>query len=271
MGHLLYSEGKTSFSACVPAKSGSTSFFLFMYGLLSGSKYPISKLDRIHKFREWNFPNVTETSVPGKLHFIVKRDPIERYISAFHSKVRCCQTTENLSHVLAHERQILKRLTSQKIIERTQRRISSLETRLTNHTRIPCFGDWDDLVPNLRQLANLSPQNCLTFNEFADTLERVHRDNKQAELDPHFLPQHIACPLPKNTPTMIVDASQVHMFFTKLRGFTLHKTNYIRVHKSTDRPSYTTYGQYGMTRLRALSGPEYANKVLRGPDIGFES
>lgn len=133
---------ENSLSVCTCAKCGSSSLFQTLYALISGSRWHRSGPPYVHEYVKWNFPNVTSSPVPGKLHLIMTRDPVERYVSAFHSKVKCC-----------------------------------------SDNRTSCYQDRNDhFVPQLAILAGIAPKNCLTFDEYVNVLERVHRANKQSSL-----------------------------------------------------------------------------------------
>ena len=92
---FLYSEkSRNSFSVCTCAKCGSTSLFLALYELISGTNYQKTGPPWVQNFVKWDFPNVKASATPGKLHLIITRDPVERYVSAFHSKVKCCSDNQ---------------------------------------------------------------------------------------------------------------------------------------------------------------------------------
>ena len=128
-----------SFSVCTCAKCGSTSLYMTLYALISGSTYHYSGPPYVHDFVHWNFQGVTNSPHPGKLHLIMSRDPVERYVSAFHSKVKCCSDNKTSCYKDVN----------------------------------------DHFVPSLTSLANIPQKNCLTFDEYVTALEKVHKANKQ--------------------------------------------------------------------------------------------
>ena len=197
---FLFSDRENSFSVCTCAKCGSTSLFMTLYALISGSKNTRQGPPWIHEFVKWNFPNVSSSTYPGKLHLIMTRDPVERYVSAFHSKVKCCRDN----------------------------RTSCYKDR------------GDDFVPSLATLAGGARRNCLTFDEYVNALERVQKANKESSLNAHFQPQDIACPIPRGTPTLVFDVSVAGDFLAKLRGFELHATKFIHAHATRRDIVYDT-------------------------------
>ena len=94
-------------------------------------------------------------------------------------------------------------------------------------------------------------KNCMSFDEYVYALERVWRANKQSRLGEHFRPQHISCPVPIGTPTLVFDISDANAFLASLRGFELHQVKIPRMH-STPRDIV-----YDTTRLRTLAESEY--------------
>jgi hypothetical protein len=150
------------------------------------------------------------------------RDPVERYVSAFHSKVKCC---------------------------------SDNKTRCYQDLG-------DDFVPGLSTLAKQQKRSCLNFDEYIGALESVHRQGKQHLLNDHFKPQTITCFVPVGKPTLVFDVTAASAFFARLRGFKLHSPKFVHSHSTprdktydTTRlqalacPEYKFVDQYGISSL----------------------
>jgi len=127
----------------------------------------------IHEYTLWGTPGVSNAVVPGPLHFGVYRDPLERYLSAFASKVMCCAN------------------------------------RTADGARRPCYaelihsGQWTNLSYHLLSLngaalggprARVPSPPCLFFDEFAASLHGIQLRQRQRSLNSHFAPQDLWCP-----------------------------------------------------------------------------
>ncbi|KAG8461743.1 hypothetical protein KFE25_001361 [Diacronema lutheri] len=145
---------KKSLSMCVGPKCGSTSMFLALYLSIVGRSKPPGRL-AVNMFPKWNASGVSFTRATGDVHVHVVRDPIDRYISAFHSKLKCCPGTSGLG----------------------------------------CFQDKSEthIAPLLALSGNTSGACCLHMHDYATALNDVHRKGLQAHLDRHFRPQHLMC------------------------------------------------------------------------------
>ena len=190
---FLYDSGVNSLSVCTCAKCGSTSLFQMLHQMVTGLPWVNSGPPWVQEYWRWNVSNVSNSREYGRLHLIMTRDPEERYVSAFHSKVKCCD---------------------------------GANTTL----RVPCFEDVRaHFVPGLATLARMRPTRCLTFEEYLYALEEVHRLGQQHKLNPHFRPQHLSCPMRKDVPTIAFDVSQIATL-NQLRGFRLRRAPLLRVH-----------------------------------------
>lgn len=141
-----------SLTACACDKCGSTTLMSVLYNAIAA--HPSSTVHQ-HNIRNWHEPGVHATGQPGDVHFHVVRDPIERYISAWHSRLQCCNGT----------------------------------------TTRACFSK-HAVVQSLATMANRPHVQCFTFTDFVDTLHSMHTKGKQGGLNPHLLPQDLACPKP---------------------------------------------------------------------------
>ena len=69
--------------------------YLMLYKGITGKEYHSGKFG-LHDFRRWGVDNVStiehfeRQGITPHAHYWIYRDPIERYISAFHSKLKCC-------------------------------------------------------------------------------------------------------------------------------------------------------------------------------------
>lgn len=160
--HFLFAPpgSRNSLSVCICAKCGSTSVFRALHHAIVGKEKPAGP-PWIQAFMKWRAPGVSASGIRGSVHVHITRDPIDRYVSAFHSKLRCCPGSCRSCHpdmawksgrILAAE---LLRLASNQTIEGCAR--------------------------------------CLHMADYARALRTVHRAGRQRRLNSHFLPQHLAC------------------------------------------------------------------------------
>jgi len=144
------------------AKCGSTSIFRALHKSIIGRpKRPVKPW--VQNFAAWRAPGVEISCTPGDVHVHVVREPIERYVSAFHSKLKCCPGASGRQR--------------------------------------GCYKDHQNVQRARALLAlggNATSARCLHMDDFAGALRAVHRLGKQAELDEHFLPQHLRCRVQPN-------------------------------------------------------------------------
>lgn len=121
------------------------------------------------------------------VRFIQIRDPVARYVSAYHSKIKCCD-----------------------------------DAGVT-----PCYQDTRDQVPHWVLLQNRnkaqlqweeSPVHCFTADEYLYQLERAHELGIQYNLDPHVRPQHFSCAEHSCVPTLVGNATSSLRTIASLRG-----------------------------------------------------
>lgn len=110
----------------------------------------------------------------NKVYFQVTRDPVDRYISTFHSKLKCCKDGNP----------------------------STPADRSISNPRTRCAGDYNDdwVISELVSKAGpasaaMAALPCLYFDEFATLLQRVHRLKNQYTVDPHLRAQRVEIPL----------------------------------------------------------------------------
>jgi hypothetical protein len=169
---LRYTSPTThsTLSLCWCAKCGSSSVFVALFAAITGHPWVghagsdgrrVPPWSGVHDYMRWGLRGVASGAIPGDVHVHLIRDPISRYLSAFRSKVMCCPGSEH-----------------------------------------PCMGDPIDgrrFVPELLKLARYGPPmkqqqaRCLNLDDYALALRAVHDHGDQAQLNKHFLPQHLRC------------------------------------------------------------------------------
>ena len=145
----------------------------------------------------WGLQNVTEVStqnmsmLSSSLHVVVAREPVDRYVSAFYSKIACCGNATNEA--------------------RRGHRHSCMQDR----------SDAPTLVNQLARLANrsLPSRPCLYFDEYVAALGRVQELGRQHNLNGHLIPQTLACPYATQSPTLLTNASGLSTVLAGLPGF----------------------------------------------------
>ena len=118
----------------------------------------------------------------------VTRDPIERYVSSFHSKITC---------------------KGKKGDGGGRPRVRGYQD-LGNH-----------LAPGLQALAGLEERHpCLYWSEYVDVLARIKKLGRQRDANNHFKPQHFYCAgvIQRKNVTK-VDTAQIGEFLHGLGGF----------------------------------------------------
>ena len=136
-----------SYGVCICAKCGSTSAFNAIHNSLFSFEFVAPKGGPwVHEFKSWSSPNVYSWEEMynkfGHNNFdevyLVTRTPLERYISAFYSKVMCCEARANESCAFNPKG-------------------AALESK------------------NLRKVAHMSDNNkpCLDFEEYSNILLKI--------------------------------------------------------------------------------------------------
>ena len=176
---VLSTSGQQQLAICICAKCGSTSLFRWLYEGIYGKAFVARDPVRgpwVQNVREWEAPpkgQILHASSAGELgsnSFTIVRDPLDRYFSAWKSKIHC------------------------------NRSASSLDAAAGD------VADGNSIVPGLLKLARLPASkmtvvrphgsttaapavSCLSFADFALALRAVHARGAQDMLDRHLLPQ----------------------------------------------------------------------------------
>ena len=220
-------DNRSSLSLCVPFKSGSTTVLNSLYVAVTGKASRANVFD-VSERPLAMIPRTSVSALPGMLHISIHRDPIDRLMSSFHSKVRCCPGT---------------------------RRSCAADNR---------FGDRARASSLLRLNGNRSHVECLTLPEFTQQLERVHDNGNANLLDLHFRPQHLDCfysrsdPASPRVPILSVDCAAMSPVFASLTGFGFKKTMAVQQLHTVDRSGYDGLDGASYSRLCKVVGAEYA-------------
>lgn len=158
--HFLYTSPATqkSLSVCACAKCGSTSLFLALYKSITGRAKPAGP-PWVQVFWKWHAPGVRQSRQAGDVHVHVVRDPIDRLVSGFHSKLKCCPGSARICYP---DRE--------------------------------WFRNGAVYASELLALSgNATAKRCLHLDDYARSLQAIHRANQQGEINSHFRPQHLGC------------------------------------------------------------------------------
>lgn len=252
-------KGMVVFSVC--AKCGSTSAYNAMYSSIYGVPFPIvSGKPYIQTQYMWpkqgrplgslfvsNILLQAELAKPDtllasatipKIFFQVVRDPVDRYFSTFHSKLKCCDP--------------------------------NTEHPYTSKTRKSCAPDQPNskqtraikgVVGSIRHIAEseMPPgDECLYFDEFATLMETIHRKGRQHShmFNTHALAQTVNVPLGWTGWVGTIRDLTVAVNGMRLG---LHPLNITRSHKTSRNGWQPT--EAGLKILCKLAEPEY--KELR--------
>ena len=190
---MLRRGGSAAVAFEVCAKCGSTSLFDAVYAAVFGKSFKRNiKPPWVQNWQAWPKVGLPQGSMvvgiqqadkalherPGanKVYFQVTRDPVDRYISAFHSKLKCCKDGIDHGNPSANQ----------------------------SNPRRACANDCKDGVcTRLGSLvrkagpasAAMAALPCLYFDEFATLLQRVHHlKNQYTMTDTHFRAQRVEIP-----------------------------------------------------------------------------
>jgi len=153
----------------------------------------------IHDWSKWRGGRAEQlTEQPhrqtaSRIGLWVTRDPIKRYVSAFHSKIQCCPSDEP------------------GILSRSLR---------------PCMGDKVDGTRIVSKLLHLNGNHtrlpCLPFHDYVDNLLQVYFAGLTSQLDEHMRPQYITCgDLVQAMPTIAGDVNVITTALQNLVGYGL--------------------------------------------------
>ena len=231
-GHFLFQRGPgwPSLSLCTCGKCGSTSAYQMLHRAVLGVPF-VNKQGLLHSFTEWgSAANVTDSKHPGSIHIIVYRDPVDRYISAYHSKIKCCAWSS------------------------------------AGNGSKACFSDVGDGHSHVNALTDCKRDKkrkpCLFKKEYVAALSACIARGASFR-DIHFLPQHTVCPAFPRVPTLMVSVEQLGRLLPALSGIGLHAVAEDAV-KRTHRTNPAIYAEDPFSdelkaQLRTLSEPEYAH------------
>mmetsp|Transcript_12144 Transcript_12144/g.36081 ORF Transcript_12144/g.36081 Transcript_12144/m.36081 type:complete len:273 (-) Transcript_12144:24-842(-) len=195
-------ETGRTLTLCACAKCGSTTVATGFFYAVTGTRHPRGywRTEPISDVRKWHtYRNCTTAACsrgisrhgpppekPGDLAIWVTRDPIERYISSFHSKITCKGEKGD------------------------------------GGARVPGYQDRaDHVAPGLQRLAGLKEQHpCLYWSEYVDVLTRIKKLGRQQSVNIHVKPQHLSCKIIiERTNVVTLDTAQLGVFLHGLGGF----------------------------------------------------
>ena len=165
-------------------------------------------------------PRISTASHPP-LHAL--HSPVERYVSSYFSKVRCCKNSTPC------------------FMDKRDRFVADL-------VQLAGWKRWPSITP-VRQ--------CLHFDEYARALAAVHGLGRAKALNEHFIPQHLQqCAQPPMVPLLLVDVSELHPILSRLRGFGFFPVAPTPIHShATAREEVLP--PHSLAIIRKLSAPEY--------------
>lgn len=212
-----------------------------LYQGIVGHPYNHTGRPYVHEWWKWHggksnlLSEHPKPRTPRQHGLWVIRDPLERYVSAYHSKVKCCAS-----------------------------RIPPLR---------PCMDDTHDaeaLVRDLLQLnGNATKLPCLPFRDFVDQLHLSHTIGLAGILNPHFKPQDLHCgDLEGTMPTYTGNIDSVSTALRNLDGFGLAPMPDVPLHlhqsKNTTKHSFQPSWD-DVCALCGVAASEYAAMKLPLP------
>lgn len=237
-------EAAISFSTC--AKCGSTSMYRALFEAMYGRPFGNHGPPWVQRWTSWpkqddSFPKgaklvhagfLENTDIPWH-HYQVVRDPVDRYISAYFSKVRCCGPEIPGECVTS----VPKRSSCDKDGPTDEKALSS--SMLRNSDTKPFVG-----MGNGHQ--------CFYFEEYAHLLRTARHP---MNLNAHVKPQHME----KSERDMLVwtgTIAELERAVQHLVKYGLHPITISKTHVS-DRGNWTASPK-ALEDLCAVAAPEYA-------------
>lgn len=183
--------GKQTAAFCSCAKCGSTSAYDKLYLLTNGRPWHFNGhpwIQQMDKDR-WHKANVDMLNDASNFtnfatdynSYAVIRDPKERILSAYRSKIACYGAD---------------RVDRQEIV----RKFLKLWLAKWDNIEDPYQVPEEELINETIAVTGLIPKDavdgpghCLTQSDFLYVLYQIHKQGKQGHLDQHFFPQHLHC------------------------------------------------------------------------------
>mmetsp|Transcript_22706 Transcript_22706/g.66923 ORF Transcript_22706/g.66923 Transcript_22706/m.66923 type:complete len:274 (-) Transcript_22706:143-964(-) len=218
-------------TACYCAKCGSSALLQAFHVAMTGSEFVDGVTGKdLHQIDSWSVKGartVRPLPIASDVHVHLVRDPFDRYVSAFHSKVRCCPGA--------------------------------------SQPCFPDEGG--HLVRHLLKLSgNSSDAECMHMDGYAKALSRIHRQGAEAvrSINQHFKPQHLICRMPISSKTLLLRGPISRVAAPLLNaseGYNFTGSGGRIVIKRT-HATFRDYSMYQVTpearhMLCEVSGPEY--------------
>mmetsp|Transcript_34550 Transcript_34550/g.64516 ORF Transcript_34550/g.64516 Transcript_34550/m.64516 type:complete len:573 (-) Transcript_34550:28-1746(-) len=225
---------------CACSKCGSTSMYKFVYKSLFGKdwqwwNWPWPQEDTKDPDRwEGQRQSIDATSALALMDkrevfsFTLVRDPQERLISSWKSKVSCDE--------------------------------SCWKTDVTDRARL--------VPELLATVGNLSKVSCLSFDDFVETLHQAHSQGKAGILNRHFIPQHLDCflDIPKGKWSKVVKVEDSDAARDLGAQFgNMSASSFPRIHGSHMNCSFPPPAHATAKKLEAITKAEYLALGLKPP------
>ena len=232
---LVFSTSGQQLTVCTCAKCGSTSVFRWLYESIYGQPFVAQDPLRgpwVQNVQEWKAPPAGQINTPsagglGSYNFTIVRDPLERYFSAWKSKIQC-----NRSDVADGNRIVPKLL-----------KLAGLPASKM-------------IVVRLHDTATTVPAvSCLRFADFALALRAVHVRGAQDMLDRHLLPQTLTGCSQGAQKTI----AEFEKATSVIAGrFGLREVAFPHAHAVDEKPALRLTRSTLESELCAIVAPEYA-------------
>eukprot|EP00729_Bicosta_minor_P016483 gene16483-15551_t len=217
-GTLTYvaPDGSTAVAFAACAKCGSTSLYRAIYAAIYGKPWIHAPnppwVQNWHKWPKDGLPqgsmvvDIQQAEIAlrnrrgaKKLFFQVTRDPVRRYISAFHSKLQCCENGPSRSTNRSNPRTVCA-LTDAATCEHSKGSNQTHRCKLVKHLVLKAglpanvAGQAEAHLDNTSFAFLLADPPCLYFDEYAKLLQRAHLAKNKYTLNAHFAAQQLVTP-----------------------------------------------------------------------------
>lgn len=212
--YYLSKDGKSDLHICIAPKVGTTSLFSSLHQVIVGNKFQ-GPIHLVQNWHQWPSPSELYMSkkphespnIEKRLSFWVTRDPLERYISAFFSKLVCCDGRHSSA-------------------QRPIKREGCMSDKISNADQMSIY---------FTESLGYSGKTCLYFSEYVTALQSFKNSNNELSLNNHFKPQSMFCPINNSHVLFEGNIEDTFASLRTMKDFDFENIKYAKLHASDDR------------------------------------